>query len=52
MAPSPVSNIFDKHIVIPRRPLPECLSFDGANTFKSKDSDYVCVLLDYSKKRL
>lgn len=52
MSPSSVSNIFDKHVVISRRDLPECLSFDETYAFKSDDSDYVCVLLDYVNKKM
>lgn len=52
MSPSSVSNIFDKHIDIPRRPLPTCLCFDETYAFKSDTSDYICVLLDYMDKKV
>ena len=52
LSPSSVSNIFDNCIDIGRRPLPECISFDEVYAFKSKDSDYVCVLLDYTNKKI
>ncbi len=52
MSASSVSNIFDRHIQIARRSLPECLCFDETYAFKSRDSDYVCVLLDYNTKNI
>lgn len=38
--------IFDKHVQIPRRTLPEVLSIDECYAFHSDRSDYVCVLYD------
>lgn len=52
ISPSTVSNIFDRYIHIDRRPLPECLCFDETYAFKSDDSDYICVLLDYANKKI
>lgn len=52
LSPSSVSNIFDKHVDISRRKLPMCISFDEVYAFKSKDSDYVLVLLDYLDKKI
>lgn len=52
MSASSVANIFDKHIQPHRRKLPECLCFDETYAFKSRDSDYVCVLLDYIDKKI
>jgi transposase len=52
LSPSSVANIFDKHIVIERRTLPECISFDETYAFKSDTSDYICVLLDYTDKKI
>lgn len=52
MSASSVANIFDKHIQVHRRKLPECLSFDETYAFKSQDSDYICVLLDYIDKKI
>lgn len=52
LSPSSVSNLFDKHVTISRRTLPECLSFDEVYAFKSHDSDYICVLLDYTDKKI
>ena len=52
MSASSVANIFDHHIQPKRRSLPECLCFDETYAFKSRDSDYVCVLLDYYDKKI
>ena len=52
MSASSVANIFDKHICPSKRKLPECLCFDETYAFKSRDSDYVCVLLDYTDKKI
>jgi transposase len=32
--------------------LPECISFDETYAFKSDTSDYICVLLDYTDKKI
>ena len=45
---STVTSIFDAHINAPHLPLSECISFDETYAFKSADSDYICVLLDYA----
>ena len=47
-----IANIFDNHVSISRRPLPECLSFDEVFAFQSKNSPCVCVLLDYNDKKI
>lgn len=52
MSASSVANLFDKHICPHRRTLPECLCFDETYAFKSYDSDYICVLLDYVDKKI
>lgn len=52
MSASSVASLFDKHIKPHRRKLPECLCFDETYAFKSRDSDYVCVLLDYTNKQI
>lgn len=56
MSPSSIANIFDKHISISRRKLPECMCLDEVYAFKSKersdDSKYVCVLLDYKNNKI
>ncbi len=45
-------NIFDRHVHISRRQLPECLALDEVYAFKSHDSDYVCVIVDYLDKKI
>lgn len=52
ISPSSVANIFDNHVNVSRRELPVCLSFDETYAFKSDDSDYICVLLDYIDKKI
>ncbi len=52
MSASSVANIFDKHVQPHRRTLPQCLCFDETYAFKSTDSDYICVLLDYVNKKI
>ena len=47
-----VINTFDKHVHISRRQLPECLALDEVYAFKSHDSDYVCVIMDYLDKKI
>lgn len=49
---SSVANIFDKGVHISRRPLPECINFDETYAFKSNNSNYICVLVDYKDKKL
>lgn len=52
MSASSVASLFDRHIKPHRCNLPECLCFDETYAFKSRDSDYVCVLLDYTDKKI
>lgn len=52
LSPSSVANIFDNYVDIPRRTLPECICFDETYAFKSDDSDYIMVLLDYTDKKI
>lgn len=47
VSPTTVASVFDTHVYIKRKPLPEMLNFDEVYAFKSKGSKYVCVLLDY-----
>lgn len=48
-----LSDYFYTYLVQPhRRKLPECLCFDETYAFKSTDSDYICVLLDYTNKKI
>lgn len=52
ISPTSAINIFDRHVHISRRPLPECIAFDEVYAFKSYDSDYVCVIVDYLDKKI
>lgn len=52
LSSSSVANIFDKHVNISRRTLPECICFDETYAFKSEKSNYICVLLDYNSKQI
>lgn len=52
MSVSSVQNYFDRYISIERRKLPECICFDETYAFKSHDSDYICVLLDYADNKI
>lgn len=45
-------NIFDRHVHISRRQLPECIAIDEVYAFKSHNSDYVCVIVDYLNKKI
>ncbi len=47
ISPTSAASIFDSHVDISRKPLPSCINFDEVYAFRSKDSKYVCVLLDY-----
>lgn len=47
ISPTTVASIFDNYVSIPRNNLPRILCIDEVYAFKSKDSKYVCVLLDY-----
>ena len=42
-----VASIFDSHVDMKRKPLPEMINFDEVYAFKSDTSKYVCVLLDF-----
>lgn len=47
-----VINIFDEHVRISRRPLPECIGIDEVYAFKTHDSQYVCVLVDITNQKI
>lgn len=47
VSPTTVVNIFDRHVHISRKKLPEVILIDEVYGFKSDDSNYVCVLLDF-----
>lgn len=50
LSPTTIAHVFDAHVHIGRRKLPSFLSIDEVYAFKSKQSKYVCVLLDYKNK--
>lgn len=50
ISPTSVISMFDKHVSIPRKTLPKLINFDEVYAFRSKDSKYVCVLLDYESQ--
>lgn len=45
-------SIFDRHVQISRRKLPEYLNIDEVYSFKSENSSYVCVLLDFNSQNV
>lgn len=47
ISPTTVASIFDSHVNIPRKALPAMINFDEVYAFKSKNSKYVCMILDY-----
>lgn len=47
-----VASMFDHHVHISRRLLPEFLCIDEVYAFKSHKGNYVCVLLDYSTQNI
>lgn len=44
--------IFDRHVSVSRRKLPECICIDEVYAFSSGRSDYVCVLLDFNSQNI
>ena len=52
ISPTTVSSMFDRHIMISRRTLPVYLCLDETYAFKSHDSPYICVLLDYTNQKI
>lgn len=52
ISPTSVVNIFDQHVHISRRPLPSCIAIDEVFAFKSYNSQYICVLVDYLDKKI
>lgn len=47
ISPTSVCSIFDQHVHISRKPLPEILNIDEVYAFRSSTSKYICVLLDH-----
>lgn len=52
VSPTSAASIFDSHVDISRRTLPSNICIDEVYAFKSKDSKYVCVLLDYDTQEV
>lgn len=50
ISPTSVCSIFDSHVQVSRKPLPKVINFDEVYAFRSKESKYVCVLLDFVKQ--
>ncbi len=47
ISPTSVCSIFDSHVQLSRKKLPAALCLDEVYAFRSPESKYVCVLLDY-----
>lgn len=47
LSPTTVASIFDHHVQVSRKPLPERLNFDECYAMKTKGSAYVCMLVDH-----
>lgn len=47
ISPTSVASIFDEHVKQDRTALPEILCLDENYAFRSNDSKYICVLLDF-----
>lgn len=47
ISPTTVANVFDSFVSIPRKRLPEYICIDEVYAFKSENSKYICVLVDF-----
>lgn len=52
ISPTAAAYIFDRHVNVSRRKLPECICIDEVYAFSSGKSDYVCVLLDFNSQKV
>lgn len=52
ISPTAAAYIFDRHVNVSRRKLPECICIDEVYAFSSSKSDYVCVLLDFESQNV
>ena len=52
ISPTAAAYIFDRHVNISRRKLPECICIDEVYAFSSSKGDYVCVLLDFNSQNV
>lgn len=50
ISPATAAYLFDDHVSLPRKPLPEMISFDEVYAFRNYSEKYVCVLLDFRKQ--
>lgn len=47
LSPTSVASIFDEHVDMKRLPLPAYMCIDESYSFKSEDSSYVCMFVDF-----
>lgn len=47
LSPTSVASIFDDHVDMKRLPLPPYICIDESYSFKSEDSSYVCMFVDF-----
>lgn len=52
ISPTAAAYIFDRHVNVARRKLPEYICIDEVYAFSSSRSDYVCVLLDFNSQKV
>ena len=50
LSPTTVSSIFDAHVFISRKRLPELLCIDECYAYSGANSNYVCILIDFKSK--
>lgn len=51
VSPTTVASIFDSHVRIPRKTLPEMISIDECYAFRHHSDKYICVLLDFQTNK-
>lgn len=47
LSPTTVASIFDYHVKMERLPMPEYMCIDESYSFKSENSNYVCMFIDF-----
>ena len=47
ISPTSVASIFDQHVDMKRLPLPAYMDIDESYSFKTPESSYVCMFIDY-----
>lgn len=50
LSPATAAYLFDDHVSLPRKPLPEMISFDEVYAFRNYSEKFVCVLMDFQKQ--